>query len=396
MTAPALRDRAAALAARWRWPILVLWALVWFVARRHVTGDWSFFEEGARLLRGHHPLSMYADAPQLQIGPLALLAGLPLTAAGLLVVHAVLFALGLLAFRAAELSWPRRDPLRLLMGGLLALPCWAFIVTAGHLDDALVVTFTAFACLAVSRDRALAAGLLAGAAVAAKPWALVVVPLVLGLTSRRLRALCAAVAVTAVAWLPFVLGDTRTISALSQFHIRVNATSGLHLLGLDGGPCPAWVRPAQLILGLAVALFAVRRGQWWAAPAAGIAVRVALDPGAMGYYAGGLAVAVLLADGWSLRRIPTGSLLVFVGLFYPAYLSLQAATNGTLPFTTTVSQLLTAGLRVMTCAAVVVLAVGAPDRLRRRGSRSSWPIPTLEHAETSDSPPATAGIAGGG
>jgi len=51
------------------------------VARRHVRGDWHFLEQGAGLLTGAHPLSLYAHAPSIQIGPLALIVARPLVGA---------------------------------------------------------------------------------------------------------------------------------------------------------------------------------------------------------------------------------------------------------------------------------------------------------------------------
>lgn len=349
--------RIAAALTRWRWLVLIGWAAGWLVARRHVRGDWHFLEQGALLLTGAHPLSLYADAPSIQVGPLALAVARPLVGANSYVVQAVIYALGLLALRAIELAWPRQDPVRMLIGGLLTIPCWAFVATSGHLDDALVVVCTAAAALSVSRNRAVPAALLTGAAVAAKPWAVVVLPLVLGLTDARVRSLAIAVALPAAAWLPFVLGDRDTVSALSSFRVHVLPISGLQLLGVPTGVSPGWVRPAQMSVGLVAALVVVSLGRWWAVPTAGLAVRVALDPQALGYYAAALAAAVLLADGWSRFRFPAGAFAVFGGLFYPAYLNLQAARHGAVLFTTRATSLPIAGLRVLTCAAAVVLAV---------------------------------------
>ncbi len=333
-----------------------MWAAVWFVARRHVLGDWHYFHDAARLLGGPRPLSTYADSPDLQIGPLALIVGLPIARAGPLVVQPVLYGLGLIAMAVSERCWPRAEPVRLLLAGTLAIPVWSFVATSGHLDDALVVLTTTIAALAVKRNQNLVAGLCVGAAIASKPWAVVVIPLLLGLQSRRVRALGAAVTLSVLAWLPFVLGDPGTTSALAGFRLHVVSTSGLQLLGVHG-LAPGWVRPAQALLGLALGLLAVRRGRWWAVPAVGLAARVALDPQAMGYYAAGLVVVVLLADGWSRVRLPVGSLVAFAGLFYPAFLTYRAALAGDVLFREGPAAGVVAAVRLLACAGIVTLAL---------------------------------------
>lgn len=369
MATLSLPVRPAALAVRWRWPLLLAWGLAWVLARGGSTGDWHFLEEGGRLLRGPHPLSLYADAPYLQIGPLALLAGVPLAGAPGPVVQAVLYGLGAAAVVAAEVVAPRRSAVTFVAAAALALPSWSFVVGSGHLDDALVVASTACAGVAVARGRSITAGLLVGAAVAAKPWALVVVPVVLGLRTHRGRAVLAALTVPAAAWAPFVVGDPGTAAALTAFRIGVVPTSGLHLLGVGDVACPGWVRPVQVVLGLVLALLAVRQGRWWAAPAAGLAARVALDPGAMGYYAAALAVTVVVVDACKGRRWPVGSLLVFGGLFYPAYVASQAARAGVVLFTSPPGSLLVAAVRVATCVAVVALCCAPPRGGRPRALR---------------------------
>jgi hypothetical protein len=175
----------------------------------------------------------------------------------------------------------------------------------------------------------------------------------------------------AAAWAPFFIGDSRTAAALTGFRINISAVSGLHLLGYDSGAAPSWVRPAQILLGLALAVAVARKGRWWAVPAVGLAVRVALDAGAMGYYLAGPALAALLVDGWSPRRIPIGSLAVFGGLFCPAYLSLLAARHG-VALNAAGSGLLVATLRVSACALIGWLAfAGSGARTQRGRARAS-------------------------
>jgi hypothetical protein len=76
----------------------------------------------------------------------------------------------------------------------------------GHPEELLCATFAILAVLAAGRDRPLLAGLLLGLAIATKAWAVLAIgPVLLALPARRMLALGAAGAVTALVLLPIVL-----------------------------------------------------------------------------------------------------------------------------------------------------------------------------------------------
>jgi hypothetical protein len=366
-----------ALALRWRYALLAVAAAGLLVARRHSTGDWDWFVLGSSLLRGPHPLSLYATHPGIQVGPLALVSAVPFTLVswGLPVVKAVIFAGGLTTVRSAELvgrslrgSVP---PARVLLGGLVLLPLWSFLASAGHLDDAMAVTGVALAMVYVARGRSLPAGLLLGLAAAAKPWAVLAIPVLLGLPKgSRARAGLTAVLVPGAVWLPFALAAGRTLSALSAFHIPLSPYSGLHLflrlpLGVDYG---GWVRPLQFGVALGLSVVIARRGVWWAVPAVAFGVRLVLDPGSISYYGAGVGAGTLFVDLAGTGLLPILTVGAAIGIALPTYLELYLlAANQLTQALRLASQ--TAYLRLGTAAAIVVLAA-----LTTTGDLRSWPI----------------------
>jgi hypothetical protein len=186
-----------------------------------------------------------------------------------------------------------------LIGGLFIVPAWlqATVVYA-HPDDVLVALFTVGALAAVARRRPALLGLMIALAVAAKPTAVVLVPLLL-VFSGRSRAKAASFATLGfAAWLPFVVADRATLLA-SHPQTLVQPHSGLSLFGLAGTPAPTVLRLAQFGLPLVIGWLVVRRGQWAAVPLIGYGLRVAIDPGDFAYYAVGVLVAAL---AWHLLR----------------------------------------------------------------------------------------------
>src|SRR5207247_1740458 len=113
---------------------------------------------------------------------------------------------------------------------------------------------------------------------------------------QAVRALTLGLALGVAAWLPFVVADPHTLSAAGRFAIVNDPGSALQALGVHMAGAPHWVRPLQLALGLALGVAAALRGRWAAALLAGVAVRIALDPGTFGYYATGLVAAALMWD----------------------------------------------------------------------------------------------------
>jgi len=123
--------------------------------------------------------------------------------------------------------------------------------------------------------------------------------------AQRRRSAAVFAGAVALAWLPFLLADPHTLCALGQFTIHNSASSALRALGVASSATPGWDRPAQLLLGAAVALVAVRRGRWAAVPLAVVAARLLLDPATYPYYTAGLLVACAAVDLLTpYRRLP--------------------------------------------------------------------------------------------
>ncbi len=301
------------------WPALWLWLLAWAAPHfiwphtLNLGSSWNFFPQGARQLFSERGLHLYATAPNLQIGPLAFVVAEPLRflgpSDGRYTAVVLMTALGPVAlWLAGRLRVGGRaiDEQRLLLAGLVLLPVWCEVATHfAHLDDVLALLFALGALLAVERGRPLAAGLLLAAAADSKPWAVAFVPLLLALAQPlRLRAALCWLGGLAVAWLPFLLADSGTLRA-ARFRIPTAASSTLHVFGVHAARTPGWDRPAQALLGVAVATAVVYRGHWPAVLLAAIAARLLLDPATKPYYTSGLVVATAVVDLWLTdRRIP--------------------------------------------------------------------------------------------
>jgi hypothetical protein len=272
--------------------------------------SWNFFPKGARLLFSDRGLHLYAVAPNLQIGPLSFLVAEPLRFAGpshgRYAAVVLMTAMGPVAlFLASRLRFGGAvaDSQQLLLAGLVMLPVWCEVATHfGHLDDVLALMLGLAALIAVERSRPGAAGVLLAAAAASKPWAVAFAPLILALARPlRVRATLVWLAGLAIAWLPFLLADSGTLRA-ARFRIPNVASSSLRILGVHAADTPSWDRPAQILLGAAVAAFVVKRGRWPAVLLAVIAARLLLDPATKPYYTSGLAVAATVVDLWLIRR----------------------------------------------------------------------------------------------
>ncbi len=285
------------------WTALAAWLVAWAWARWSPSAiSWHYFSDGVHWLFATDHLHLFARHPELQLGPLTLVLVWPFTLlpgrGGAVAVQLVGTALGLvvlyLATRAANGKIPRW---RVAVAGALFLPAWTVLsVRWLHPDDVVAVTFIVAALVAVRRERGVLAGVLLGAAVAAKPWALGVEPILLMLPRENaLKGLGAAAGVVALAWLPFVLADPGTLGALHP-PMRPSDTSVLHLFGVTGTHMPMWVRPVQLLGAPLVAYFVVRRGRWMAAPLVAFAVRLLIDPHDIGYYEGAAMAFAVVAD----------------------------------------------------------------------------------------------------
>lgn len=301
-------------------------------------GEWrQYFVTGSELLFGvHHKYSLapgglhlYANYPDIQIGPLSLGAAAPLRFVGSdqgLVAGTVLMSLMIVVLlavlervakrRFTDSADHRRIELTMVLGGLVVVGAWAELSSAfTHLDDALVMCAAIAALWAVAERRSVALGIALGLALAAKPWAVVLLPLMLAVRGRdRLRAVVIAAALTAAAWAPFVIFDPRTLSAATP-SVDTDPASVLHLFGVPLGSGPGWVRLVQLSVALAVGLAAAATGRWYGVPLVGIAARMVLDPGVFPYYTSSLVLAALAWDLLRSRRPwPGAAVLSFLAL----------------------------------------------------------------------------------
>lgn len=324
MTTPR-RRQLGELLRRWRYAFLVLLAASWFTRQyaahyaNHpkIGGDWLWFKVGAFTLQhwdrdfATPRLHLYADLPQLQIGPpslwlvAALQTILPIWMATLtcaiLMCAAGLLVVGLLESSAVRLN-PQLDTGRrsatVLVGGSLVVAAFADnAATWRHLDDVLALTGIALSIWLITRGNRwwLVAAVL-GTAVAAKPWAIAAAPLLLGLPQRdRARGTLAFLVAAAAWWIPFVAAAPATIGSLGGLQLLPRTGSALFVMGFRADQSQ-WLRPTQFVAGVAVALIIGRRVHWTAAAPTGLAVLVVLSPYAWSYYGMAAVMAGLLAD----------------------------------------------------------------------------------------------------
>lgn len=308
---------------RWRYALLTVAAFAFSLQHLRGTGkDWRYFVLGSELLVGTHHrysplpggLHLYANYPEVQIGPLSLLLVTPFRLLGrtdgriaaALVGTAVAPFIIYVLERAALAVWRDGDRrlvgLTALLGGLVVVQAWSPLATIyAHLDDVLLLAALAVAVWAVATGRPWLVGAALGTGMALKPWGIVGVALLLALPRREWwKAATIAAVITTVAWLPFVLGDPGTVSSLRP-QVVTSPESVLHLFGVPFADAPGWVRPVQFGAGLVVGALAVARRRWGAVLLVGISVRVGLDPQVFLYYSSGLLVAAL---AWDLLRSP--------------------------------------------------------------------------------------------
>lgn len=350
--------------------VLAGWSALWFVllapgGHNQPAGGgiaWRpFLAAGGRLLFSAHAmcpptrqyvaggLHLYANCPQLQIGPLAFLVAEPVRFLaphnGLVAAEVLISVLGLAALviirQIVALIRPADSPdgWPFLLGGAVFIVGWQELAVAyAHLDDALVILCSCLAILAAVRGRPVLTGLALGLAIAAKPWALAFLPILLlagGLAAWRgpegcagqeharpvraclrpaLRAALVAALISAAAWMPFLLADLGTTAA---FHYTIvnEPDSALRALGVTAPRTPSWDRASQVVAGCALGALAVWRGRWPALILVGVGARIALDPAAHGYYTAGLLAGALL---WDLLgspwRVPAWTIISYLAL----------------------------------------------------------------------------------
>ena len=374
----------------WLYAALACWAVLWFVLLARRGGiDWKFFSTGTSLLFGGHPpvisgitggagtagpaglpgprppggLHIFANYPALQMGPLSYLtaavirnvvaAEVVLQAAGLLIVY--------LIDRIAEIARPGHDkPATLLAGGAVFLVAWSELAAAfAHLDDGLALLLAVLAVYAAVTDHPIASGIAVGLAAAAKPWALVFLPVLL-INPRVIRAAAAAAGIIAVAYAPFFIADPATMNA-TRFLIRNEPDSALRALGVTENYTPRWDRAAQVLLGCVLGTVAYLRKRWPAILMLAGGARIVLDPAAHSYYTPDIVTGALLLDLIIQTRLPVFTIASFAALNLAPLVIKDQAAQGAIRL---------ALVAAATVAALVLKgqATGSPPRQTRRGA----------------------------
>ena len=229
--------RWISLLLRLRYLILAVVGLIYLPTKfADSGGDWGIFREGAAILFGQStvtPLSLYADNPVIQIGPVALAATGPfaLLSAELsraLVSTVMILALPGCLFFAERIARRLRPlspwlPATVLVGGLFITPMWVQLaVVYAHLDDVLVLVFLVWAMDQLTLGKPWTLGVALGLATCSKPWAAPCIALAFALPWFQARkAVVTTVLTCAMCWLPFMLADPRTLGALASFRVRV-------------------------------------------------------------------------------------------------------------------------------------------------------------------------------
>lgn len=322
-------------ALRWHTGVLSLWTVCWFLlVARHGGNSWHYLRTGAELLLGMGPgggFAIYANHPELQIGPVSFLAAALFQPFGPRVGETLaeaamaglgLYMLVLVGRTAADLNRGsginhRRLQQRVLIAGLAFIPMWVEVsVRFAHLDDVLALFFTTLAVRALVRGRPVAVGVLLALAVDSKPWALAFTPLLLAVDrGDRLRAAGWLVGLVAVAWLPFYVGHAGSVAA-ARFTITNQPASALRWFGVTDPATPWWDRPAQALLGFGLGALAVSRGRWPAVVLLGADARIALDPSVYTYYSASVLLGTLLWDAIGQRRlVPWWSWIALLSLY---------------------------------------------------------------------------------
>ena len=318
---PSRRPAPSRIATRLDWFLLTTWHVVVAAIRLPTSRpvSWRYFDNAAAYLfgglRSHGQvvgLRVYELNPGYQFGPLSIVVARALREVGgtrvVEVAQLTLLVVGLL------ILWLVADAASRVGDGAVPVSRWCFMLAAAtflvewdhlaidtlHIDDAIALACAALAIDAIARRSAWWWPALAiGAAAAAKPWAILFLPLLVAVTPARRRiAWLLAAFVGLGVWAPFVIADSKTL--LAAHYTTINARSSvLRLFGVHDPRTPRWDRFVQLFVGLALGLLTVVRGRWEGVVLVAVAVRIMLDPSVNTYYTTGLVFGALV---WDLVR----------------------------------------------------------------------------------------------
>lgn len=339
-----------AVSQRMHLVLLTAWTVLWFaVVQPHGGFSWHYLRMGGELLyagpgSADGGLNLYAHHPELQMGPLSLLAAglfnpLPESVGQFLAAAVMsLLRLVILVVAGRSAAWHflgtgtnhQRLRQRVLIAGLAFIPMWIEVaVRFGHLDDVLALFFATLAVRSLTRGNAAATGIFLALAMDSKPTALAFLPLLLALPRAQwLRAAAWCAGLVALVWLPFFLDAPHSFAA-AEFTIPNQPASALRWLGVDDPRTPPWDRPAQAAAGLVLGCVAVRRGRWPAVVLLGANARIALDPSVYTYYTASVLLGTLLWDVIGQRRlVPWWSWIGLITLYGTVFVVPDDATRG--------------------------------------------------------------------
>ncbi len=280
----------------WRWR--------WFIHP-----DVAIARRAANILMSADGLHVYAQAPLAQMGPLAIaLIRMPHAVYNVAVAALVLPFL-LMAARPLLTGEGASRRITWMIATTLLIAPWAQLAWKGHADDALVLVGAAamLTGLAIKRPRWLVAGWVL--AVAGKPTALALAPLLLASPS----SLWVSVIFTVAMWGPFLSVDPGAMMRAGQGVMAVVPGDALAYLGVAHGRPPAWVRPLQLL----ISWIGTGIGHLRARPAAGLlgalAARAVLEPNPAPAYSIALVAIALFVDAG--RRLPLTTVVAAAGFW---------------------------------------------------------------------------------
>jgi hypothetical protein len=280
--------------------------------------DWDTLAPAGRLMLGGD-LAVYTDAPKAQVGPLALLAAgavpFPIYAAALFCLFPLFVVQVYRASGATPAVW--HLPVFAALGMV-----WHRWVMMGHLDDLLVILAGLSIVIAGQRGRSRGAAVWFAVALAAKPTAIMLLPLV-ALQSPMVATL--GLAAGGAVYLPFVATDLHGFISAGRGVIFVWPHSVLSFLGVPAwGAVPAWVRPTQLV-GVLLIGWLVGRRSLLAGLAAVLAFRPLLEPGGVPSYVAAAMLVVFCLELREHRRPALTGLLAVAWLASFGQLYLVAA-----------------------------------------------------------------------